>query len=156
MDLERPATVAKSIRLLQFCSILALLYLVFPLCSQSQSQRKPELIRDTESADNSETSKAPKPKEFNPLLASQNVDIGNFYFKKKNYDAAIQRYLLALEYDPKSVQACEALAKAYEKNGNIPKAVSTYKDFLQKNPDSPKIAEFRTKAEKLEKTLDNK
>ena len=156
MDLERATPGTRSVQILVFCTFFVLVWLILPVFSQSRPPRKPELIIDTETADNPESADDTKPKEYNPLLASQNVNIGNFYFKRKNYGAAIQRYLAAMEYQPNSTDACEGLARAYEKNGDIPKAVSTYKNFVEKNPDSPKVAEFRTKAEKLEKTLSDK
>ncbi len=110
------------------------------------------MIRDTEaSEETADAADAPAPKEPNPLLAEQNINIGNFYLKKKNYSAAIQRYLDALEYQPNSIAAHEALARAYEKSGEITKAIAAYKELIEKNPESPKISEFRSKLAKLEK-----
>jgi len=118
---------------------------------QSPPSRRPALIRDTDKAEGKEEADANQPKEFNPLLAAKNLKVGDFYFKKKNYIAAIQRYAEAIEYQPNLTEAYEALGRAYEKNGDPAKAVNTYKDFIQKNPDSPKVAEFRVKLAKLEK-----
>jgi tetratricopeptide (TPR) repeat protein len=122
-----------------------------PAMAQSHNSQRPELIRDTDEAEGKESADAPKAKEPNPMLAEQNVNIGNFYFKKKNYAAAIQRYLEAIEYQPNSIQAYEALTRAYEKNGEPLKAISAYKDFIEKNPDSPTSSEFRIRLAKLEK-----
>jgi tetratricopeptide (TPR) repeat protein len=119
--------------------------------AQSGAYRKPALIRDTGEEDDDKATKAPEPKELNPVLAEQNVKIGDFYFKKRNYLAAINRYLLALEYQPDSIPACEALGRAYEKNGDISKAADLYTKFAEKNPDSPKSSKFRDKAAKLQK-----
>jgi hypothetical protein len=49
------------------------------------------------------------------------------------------------------IPAYEGLARAYEKNGDILKAINAYKGFLEKNPDSPKASDFRTKIAKLER-----
>jgi tetratricopeptide (TPR) repeat protein len=117
----------------------------------AQSGKKPALIRDTEAAEGKESTEAVQPKERDPMLADQNVGVGNFYFKKKNYDAAIQRYLLALEYQPDSTSAQEALARAYEKKGDTAKAIKAYQDFIEKNPGSPKAQEFKAKLTRLEK-----
>jgi outer membrane protein assembly factor BamD (BamD/ComL family) len=118
------------------------------------SPQEPKLIIDTDVADGVEKTDAPVVKEPNPLLSEQNVKVGNFYFKKKNYAAAIQRYLEAIAYKPDSVRAYEALIRAYEKNSDPQKAISACKDFLEKNPDSPKAADFRAKIAKLEKMTD--
>jgi tetratricopeptide (TPR) repeat protein len=139
------------VRFSLICCLLFLTWLNLAGLAQPRSSRRPEIIRDTDVSEGTESTDNPKPKEPNPLLAEQNIKIGDFYLKKRNYDAAIQRYRTALEYQPTSVQAYEALARAYEKNGEISKAIDTYRDFIQKNPDSAKSSEFRTKLAKLEK-----
>lgn len=116
-----------------------------------QVRRKPALIRDTDAAEGKEEADVPKDKEYNPLLAAQAVKIGDFYFKRKNFDAAIERYIEALQYQPNLVDAYEALGRTYEKKGETLKAQEVYRDFIRKNPDSPKLAEFRTKLARLEK-----
>jgi len=120
--------------------------------TQAQSRRRPELIRDTDIAEGKEEeTNVEELKEYDPLLAAQNLKVGNYYFKKKNYDAAIQRYLDAIASQPDLIDAYAALARAYEKNGSPSKAIQVFKEFIQKNPDSPKVADFKTEAEKLEK-----
>ena len=116
-----------------------------------QSSGEPRLIRDTDIAEGKDSAEAEAPKEPNPLLAERNVNIGNYYLKQKNYAAAIQRFLEAIDYKSDLIKAYEGLAQAYEKNGEIHKAIDAYKGFLEKNPDSPKASEFRTKVAKLEK-----
>jgi outer membrane protein assembly factor BamD (BamD/ComL family) len=120
------------------------------LAAQSRPAQRPGLIRDTgvaEAPDN-----APAVKEPNPLLCEDNIRIGNFYFKKRNYVAAIRRYLEAIEYQSNSVRAFDALARAYQKNEEPAKAMAAYRKFIKENPDSPNSSEFRAKLEKLEKS----
>ena len=154
---SQPPGTGLEVHMKSLARVLTLLFLsptlsLWPVAAQqSPPPRKPALIRDTEKADEKEEADVSHPKEFNPLLAAQNLKIGDFYFKKKNYIAAIQRYMEAIEYQPNLTGAYEALGRAYEKNGDLAKAISSYKDFIQRNPDSPKIAEFRTKLSKLEK-----
>jgi tetratricopeptide (TPR) repeat protein len=145
---DSPAVKKVHIRLFIIAAFFSCLAAAF---AQTGSSGRPELIRDTDAAEGKESTEAEPPKELNPLLAEQNISIGNFYLKRKNYAAAIQRYLDALEYKPDSVQACEALARAYEKNGDLSKAAGAYRDFIAKNPDSPKSGEFRARLDKLEK-----
>lgn len=138
------------IRIIQFGCIL------FPAtcataANQARPQRPPVLIRDTDKAEGKEESEAVKEKEYNPLLAEQNIKIGDYYLKRKNFDAAIERYLEALQYKPDSIDAYEALGKTYEKKGDIAKAMNVYRDFLRKNPDSPKKGDFQSKLSRLEK-----
>ena len=134
--------------------VLPLLIWVFPILAQPQNSRKPVLIRDTAAAEGIEYEEVTEPKELNPALAEENLEIGNFYYKRKNYQAAIDRYMEALEYQPNLIKAFEALARAYEKNDELDKAINTYKDFLEKYPDSPKCSDFRLKLSKLENKSD--
>jgi Tfp pilus assembly protein PilF len=112
--------------------------------------RKPALIRDTDTAEGKEA-EPPPPKEYSPVEAQKNLQVGNYYLKGKNYDAAIMRYLEALEYQPDFIKAFDALARAYEKNKQYDKAAGVCRDFLRKHPDSPKAADFRSMLDKLEK-----
>jgi tetratricopeptide (TPR) repeat protein len=121
--------------------------------SSAQNSRRPALIRDTDIADGKDDTEIPQAKEHNPTLAAKNVNIGNQYLKSKNYVAAINRYLEALEYDEKSIPAYEALSKAYEKNGDIAKSIQALKTLLEINPKSPKAAKYRDRLAKLEKTV---
>jgi tetratricopeptide (TPR) repeat protein len=155
MDLERQIPFIPKILKL-FPGLLAgltllLSFWMLPDISPAQSSRKPTIIRDTDTAEGKESAEENKPKEPNPLLAEENLKIGNFYYKKKNYTAAIQRYLEALEYQPNFIRAYEALARTYEKNNEPDKAMDTYREFLKKYPDSPKCSDFRTKLSKLDK-----
>lgn len=111
---------------------------------------RPALIRDTDKAEGKEE-EATKEKSYNPMEAEKSVKIGDFYFKKKNYSAAIQRYLEALEYHPTLSVAYESLGRAYEKSNNFEKALQVYRDYVEKNPTSGKVAEFQSKIARLEK-----
>jgi tetratricopeptide (TPR) repeat protein len=123
---------------------------ILPALAQT-SARKPSLIRDTGVAEGKEDPEASKAKVYNPMEAERSVKIGEYYFKRKNYDAAIARYLEALEYQPNRIEAFEALGRAYEKKGDLAKALALYKDFVDKYPSSPKAADFQSRITRLEK-----
>ena len=147
MDLRRPSSFATG-----FFGALLLLGLLLPAGAQNRPGKVPELIRDTDAADGkADVPDAPAKKEPNPALAEQNLNIGNFYFKKKNYEAAIGRYLEAIEYQPDSFPAYDALTRAYEKTGDMEKAARAYREFIGKSPDSPRLSEFRARLAKIEK-----
>src|SRR6266540_1228892 len=103
---------------------------------------RPALIRDTDKAEGKDEAESVKEKSYNPLEAERNYRIGDFYFKKKNYAAAIQRYLEAIDFQPNLIKAYEALGRAYEKSGKPERAKEVYLDYIRKNPASPKIPEF--------------
>jgi len=133
------------------CALMVILVTAVGGYTQSRPS-KPTLIRDTATAEGKEEADAKeKEKVLSPLEAEKNLKVGDFYFKKKNYSAAIQRYLQALQHQPNLIRAYESLGKAYEKNGEHSKALNVYKDFLQKYPDSPKAPDFQSRISDLEK-----
>ena len=117
-----------------------------------QAARKPVLIRDTDIADGKESEPEP-PKEPNPAKSKENLNIGNQYLKKRNYSAAISRYIEAIAWLENSIPAYEALARAYEKNGDITKAIQTLEAVIEKNPDSAKNKGFQAKITGLRNKL---
>jgi len=153
MDLQRKHY--RICTVVQILTILSLWIGIFPFQVQpaaaQQTGRKPALIRDTDTAEGKDDSAA-APKEPNPQLSEQNLNIGNFYYKKKNYTAAIRRYLDAIEYQPDSARAYDALVRAYEKNDQAEKAIAALKEFIEKNPNSPKLTDFKTRLARLEKS----
>jgi len=125
---------------------------------QDPPRKPPKLIRDTGVAEGKSDAETAKKKEFNPMLAEENLQIGNFYYKRGNYPAALERYKDALEYQPNSIATRDALGRAierlgrdYEKKNEKDKALALYKEFLALFPDSPKSAEFKSRVASLEK-----
>lgn len=135
--------------------IVVTFFLLEPLSSAAANVfQEPKLIRDTDVAEGNEETEAPAIKEPNPKLAEQNIKIGNYYLKQQNFAAAIRRFLEAIEYKKDAYEAYEGLVRAYERNGDIRKAIDTCKIFLEKNPQSPKVPQFRNWLAKLEKKAD--
>ena len=134
--------------------------------AQSRPSSKPVIIQDTDIAEGiTGDEDSQKPRERDPDLAKSNIEIGNFYYKRKNYGAAIDRYLTAIEYLPDSVKAYKSLVKAYEalidldedfldsekESGQVPKAIDSFKRYLKIYPDSERCSDFREKLSMLEK-----
>ncbi len=124
-------------------------FLVAASVSFAQTRSRPALIRDTSVAEG-KTEEESKEKKFNPLEAQKNVKVGDFYYKRKNYGAAIRRYQEALEYQPNYIKAFERLGKTYEKSGEKQKAIDLYKQFIDKYPGSPKASDFKNRIVRLE------
>lgn len=159
-----------------FTRILLLFLIVFfiPIPPGFGQTGKPLIIRDTDIAEGIDDREESKPKERDPVEAKKNIDIGDFYHKRKNYVGAIQRYLTAIEYQPDSAKAHKSLVKAYQSivkayesidltkesldraegnYGEIHVARKAFIDFLRINPDSEKYEEFQEIIEKLEEVL---
>ena len=143
--------------MLRVMNFLALLILFLPALAgagsvqQRPAKKPPGLIRDTGVAEGKTEAEVVIKKEYNPLLAQKNLEIGRDYFKKGNFNAAISRFQDAIEYQPSLVAAYDALGRAYEKKGDKAKAAAVYRDFVTKYPDSSKAPDFKSRASHLEK-----
>ena len=61
------------------------------------------------------------------LKAAHDVEVGDDYFKEKNYNAALSRYKDAVEEKPADAAIQVRLGRAFEKLGQIPEAIEHYK-----------------------------
>ena len=82
---------------------------------------------------------------FNPHKAQKDVEVGEFYLKRKNYRAAEDRFREALEYKPGDAIATYRLAEALDALGQYPEAVKNYQEYL-KIPSNEKFASEAKKA----------
>lgn len=94
----------------------------------------------------------PTPPEptYDPLRAGKSVEIGTFYMKRGNYDAAIERFTDATHFQPKMARSYSLLAEAYEKKGDVDSALAAYKKYLQVYPTAPDHEKILKRIEKLE------
>jgi tetratricopeptide (TPR) repeat protein len=74
---------------------------------------------------------------WNPLKALKDVEVGDFYFKRKNYRAALDRYKEALYYKENDAIATFRLAQCQEKLGSSADARSNYEAYLRILPEGP-------------------
>lgn len=86
---------------------------------------------------------------FDPHRAAKDIEVGDFYFKRHNYRAAISRYRSALLYKPNDAIATFSLADALEKVGDLPEAIKNYQAYLKILPYGPKANDARKALEKL-------
>src|ERR1700682_3629113 len=69
-------------------------------------------------------------KEYTPPGVLKSVEIGDYYFKKKKYNAALSRYQEAIQQNPTYAPAFLGLGKVYDKIGLKQKALDAYKKYL--------------------------
>jgi len=86
---------------------------------------------------------------YNPMKALKDVEVGDFYFKKENYGAAISRYREALQYKPHDAEATFKLAEALNKTGDIAGATENYEAYLKILPNGPYAKKAREALAKL-------
>jgi len=81
-----------------------------------------------------DTSLKPKEYAFNPLQASKELRIGEYYFKKKSYRAAANRFREATHWNPSFADAYVRLGDAEEKLNDRKAAQEAYSKYLELNP----------------------
>jgi tetratricopeptide (TPR) repeat protein len=85
---------------------------------------------------------------FNPLQAQKEVQVGNFYFKKKDYKAAAGRFLEATRWNKNLAEAYLRLGDAEEKLKNPKAAQEAYAMYLQLDPNSKEAPAIKKKLAK--------
>ena len=86
---------------------------------------------------------------WDPHKAMKDIEVGDFYFKKKNYRAATDRYRDALIYKPNDAVAQYRLAECLDKTGNASEAVTHYQEYLKILPHGPFAVEAQKALERL-------
>ena len=117
-----------------------LLLVVLLAAGSAPAQKKPQKNSQPEST-------------FEPFKAEKSVEIGMYYFKKKNYDAAIDRFQDALRYKPGFARPHLLLGKAYERKGEYEDAILHYNAYLEILPNAEDAKEVRKKIASLDKKL---
>jgi outer membrane protein assembly factor BamD (BamD/ComL family) len=112
------------------------------LAQERRSGRKPVLLREDQ------TEKKVEEEIFtrDPELAKKNVEVGDFYLKKKNYRAAESRYRRAIKFNTEWPKAYEKLIKLFEKQGDLDSAIEVCYEFVDSNPSSKKARAFEKRA----------
>jgi hypothetical protein len=86
---------------------------------------------------------------WDPHKAAKDVEVGDFYFKRKNYKAAEDRYREALYYKDNDAMATFRLAVCLEKMGRPDDARTEYESYLKILPHGPEAAEAQKAIERL-------
>jgi len=86
---------------------------------------------------------------WDPHKAAKSVEVGDFYFKRKNYRAAEDRYREALRYKDNDAVATIRLAVCLEKLGILDDARAEYESYLRILPHGPQSAEAQKAIDRL-------
>jgi tetratricopeptide (TPR) repeat protein len=86
---------------------------------------------------------------WDPHKAAKDIEVGDFYFKRKNYRAALERYKEALVYKPNDAIANFRLAECQEKTGKPGEAVTYYEAYLKILPHGPFAPDAQKALERL-------
>ena len=86
---------------------------------------------------------------WDPHKAAKDVEVGDFYFKQKNYAGAESRYREALEYKDNDAIATFRLAVCLEKMDRPGEAREEYESYLRILPHGPQAADAKKAIERL-------
>jgi tetratricopeptide (TPR) repeat protein len=109
-----------------------------------------DVVADLE-ADDADTSGVQEFHPWNPMKAKKDIDVGDFYFKRKNYKAAIERYKEALQYKDGDAVAISRLAVCQEKLGDKAEARKYYEQYLKILPEGPFAKDAQASLDRLAK-----
>jgi tetratricopeptide (TPR) repeat protein len=106
-----------------------------------------EILMDAERASgNSDVSEF---HPWNPHKAAKDLEVGDFYFKRKNYRAAEDRYREALFYKDNDAMATFRLAVCLEKMDQPDEARKEYESYLKILPHGPQAEEAHKAIDRL-------
>lgn len=86
---------------------------------------------------------------WDPHKAAKDVEVGDFYFKQKNYRAAESRYREALYYKDNDALATYRLAVSLEKLNRPDEAISEFESYLRILPHGPYAEDAQKAIERL-------
>jgi tetratricopeptide (TPR) repeat protein len=86
-------------------------------------------------AEEEEPSDVNELKPWNPHRAAKNIEVGDYYLKRKNYRAAESRYREALEYKPNDAIASFRLGQVLERTKRGSEAIEYYRAYLKILPE---------------------
>lgn len=112
-------------------------------------KRRPATPAPPPEPDQEEESAEPE-YSFNPIQAQKELQVGDFYFKKKSYRAAAGRYERATKWQPDLVDAYFRLGEAQEKLNQKEAALAAFQKYLELAPSSRKAAEAKKKITQLQ------
>ena len=117
-----------------------------PLKQQDAPKPKPNTDSPVQSA--------PDQPKWDPLRAEKDIEVGKYYLKKGDVDAAIDRFQDATDAKPGYAIPFRYLGEAYEKKGKKKLAVKAYQRYLDLYPHAEDGDKIRKKIEKLHEEID--
>lgn len=116
---------------------------------QNDAKDHPNSTLPLDDAEDSSSADVSEFHTYDPHRAAKDIEVGDFYFKKKNYRAALERYREALFYKPNDALANFRMAQALEKLARLDEAAECYREYLRILPNGPQAEEAKKALAKL-------
>jgi tetratricopeptide (TPR) repeat protein len=135
------------------------------LCAQDQppesSSKPPEAPNPPKKADKKNkpdgaTQNSPDQPTWDPLRAEKDLEVGQYYMRKGDVDAAIDRFQDATTAKPGYAVPFRYLGEAQEKKGLKKQAVKSYSRYLELYPHAEDGDKIRKKIDKLRADVEKK
>src|SRR6202171_53043 len=120
-----------------------------PASPPSDMKPRPPAKQKKDSA----TKNAPDQPAWDPLRAEKDLEVGQYYMKKGDLDAAIDRFQDATTAKPGYAIPFRYLAEAQEKKGLKKQAIKSYQRYLDLYPHAEDGDKVRKKIDKLYKDV---
>jgi len=121
--------------------------------SPPPASKPPEQAKPKANIDNAAESAPDQPK-WDPLRADKDIEVGKYYMNKGDVDAAIDRFLDAIDAKPGFALPFRYLGEAYERKSQKKPAVKAYQRYLDLYPKADDAEKIRKKIENLHKEID--
>jgi tetratricopeptide (TPR) repeat protein len=108
-------------------------------------------VADLGPRDNLDTTAVQEFHPWSPLKATKDLEVGDFYFKRRNYKAALERYKEALYYKDGDALASFRIAECDEKLGDKAEARKYYEQYLKILPEGPLAKNAKTSLDRMAK-----
>ena len=116
-----------------------------PDSSRPKSSNKKPKDKDKDTPTNSATDQP----TWDPLRAEKDLEVGQFYLKKGDLDAAIDRFQDAAAAKPGFAIPYRYLGEAQEKRGDKSEALKSYRRYLDLYPHAEDAKKIQKKIDKL-------
>jgi tetratricopeptide (TPR) repeat protein len=121
---------------------------------QSETPPAPAPKPSGKQGKDSATQSAPDQPTWNPLRAEKDLEVGEYYMKKGDVDAAIDRFQDAILAKPGYALPFRYLGEAQEKKGLKKQAIKSYQRYLDLYLHAEDAGKIKKKLEKLYKEVE--
>lgn len=126
--------------------LAALAFLALTALAQQQPRPRPRLEPPP-------SSPAEDP-NYNFVHAVKAIEIGRYYLKRGNLDAALERFQDAARFKPGFGLPYRWMAVTYEKKKLLSEAVAAYRKYLELYPQAEDAGQIRKRLVKLKKEIE--
>jgi tetratricopeptide (TPR) repeat protein len=148
---SKPAIVSLGVALFVFVRIAGA---QDPPADAPAKQQPPAPTSKSKQNKDSAAQSAPDQPKWDPMRADKDIEVGKYYLRKGDLDAAMDRFQDAIEAKPGYAIPFRYVGEIYEKQGKKKPAVKAYQRYVDLYPNGEDADKIRKKIEKLHEEID--